>query len=131
MITESVDSRSAALAGRLALLNTGPGRAHIRIYGGARAAAPAIAPTTPLLVAIELQAPAGAVVDGVLTLLAQGPATAVASGRATWARVVNAAGATAFDMDAGPVDSVNSECILSSDLITAGGSVSLISATLE
>lgn len=129
MITESVDSHSAAMAGRLAFLNAGPGAAKAFVCGGAR---PALA-SSPLgstpLVEIALQDPSGSVTDGVLTLLPIAPAQITVSGSATWVRVVNGDGVTAFDMDAGAVGS-GKECILSDVALWAGGSVTLLSAVL-
>lgn len=130
MITESLKSLNAALAGRLAFLNQGAGRPEIRVYGGARPASADHAPTTPLLVPIALQDPAGSVSDGLLTLVPYGPGTILASGTATWARCVNGDGEAAFDLDAGNEGSVNSECVLSKSTLTAGGQVTLLSAVL-
>jgi hypothetical protein len=129
MITESVASLSAALAGRLAFLNTGADPARVRVYGGARAAFVTDAPGTPLLTEVALQTPAGSVAAGALTLLPNAPGLVLSSGAATWVRVVNGAGATAFDLDAGAVAS-GAECILSDTALWAGGSVTILSAVL-
>ena len=129
MITESVDSHSAALAGRLAFLNAGTGAAKVCVYGDAHPALASGAPGSAPLVEIALQDPSGSVAAGALTLLPNGPAQITVSGSATWVRVVNGEGATAFDMDAGAVGS-GKECILSDVALWAGGSVTLLSAVL-
>ena len=129
MITESVDSHSAALAGRLAFLNAGTGVAKVCVYGGVRPALASGSPGSAPLVEIELQDPSGSVAAGALTLLPNGPAQITVSGSATWVRVANGDGATAFDMDAGAVGS-GKECILSDVALWAGGSVTLLSAVL-
>jgi len=129
MITQTVAFNEAALAGRLNFLNTGTGVAVIEIYGGTRPVTAATATSEPLLVSIELQNPAGVVDLGTLELFAVEPALILASGLATWARVKNRNGDTAFDMDAGAVGS-GAECELSQTSLFAGGLVSLVSAVL-
>ncbi len=129
MIDETVECREAALTGRLNFLNTGTGDAGICVYGGTRPASSADAPGTSLLVRIDLEDPAGSVASGALTLAPADPGMIAVSGIATWARVVNQNGDTAFDMDAGEVAS-GAECELSSTLLYAGGLVAVVSAVL-
>lgn len=130
MIRETVPSREAALEGRLALINTGSaGPAKIEVYGGTKPTSVNDAPGTPLLVAIELENPAGVIDAGALELLAVEPGLIMSSGTATWARVTNRAEATCFDMDAGDTLS-SAECKLSQTELFAGGLVSLVSAIL-
>lgn len=128
MIEETTASRGAALQGRLDYINTGTGTAKIQVYGGTRPASVNDAPGTPLLVAIDLQNPAGSITSGVLSLAAVEPGLIMNTGTPTWARVVNRNGATCFDMDAG---TTGVECILSAANLFAGGLVSLISANLS
>lgn len=127
MIEETLNFHSAAHVGRLAFLNTGSGVAAVEVYGGTRAASVNDAPGTPLLVSIPLDNPAGSISGGILSLIADDNGLILVSGTATWARVVNRNGDTAFDMDAGETDA---ECILSTTTLLAGGSVVLISANL-
>ncbi len=54
-LAESTACREAALNGRLTYLDSGASNARVRIYGGTRAATPADAPGTALLVEISLQ----------------------------------------------------------------------------
>lgn len=130
MIAETIAFRESSLSGRLAFINNGTaGPATIEVYGGTRPATAADAPATSPLVIIELTNPAGVVDAGTLELTATGPALILASGAATFARVKNRAGATAFDMDAGAVGS-GAECELSQTTLFAGGLVSLVSAIL-
>lgn len=129
MITESIASREAALGGRLAFLNTGTGTAYVQIYDGVRPISAQDPATGTLLAAVPLADPAGAVDTGALTLDPLEPGLIGATGVATWARVVNRNGATAFDMDVGDTLSA-AECRLSTTQLYAGGSVVIVSAVL-
>ena len=129
MISESAACHEAALTGRLTFLNTGSGVAGVCVYGGVRPATAADAPGSTVLVQIDLTNPAGSVATGSLTLTPVGANMVTASGLATWARVVNRNGDTAFDMDAGAIGS-GAECELSDDTLFAGGMVTISSATL-
>ncbi len=91
----------ARLSGALAFLDTGPGNAAVRIYGDPRPATPADPPTTAMLVQVSLTKPAGSVAAAVLTLTQLEDGLIATSGSATWARVVNGNGDTAFDCDCG------------------------------
>lgn len=129
IVTESLASLEAALAGRLAFLNTGTGVAALRFYGGTKPASAADAPSTPMLVAVELENPAGTVAAGVLTLAPGDPGLILQSGAPTWCRAVNRAGATAFDMDVG-LEGSGAACEVSTLDLRAGGLLSVLSAVL-
>ncbi len=130
MIAESTACREAALAGRLAFLNTGSlGAAAARLYGDPRPASADELPASAMLVEIPLQDPAGGVADGALTLRPREPGMIVHSGLATWARFVNRDGVPAFDLDAGEVGS-GAECELTTTTLWAGGVVAITSAVL-
>lgn len=120
---------SARLQGVVSYLDTGPGFAAIQIYGGTRPATPADAPGSSMLVQIPLTKPCGSVAAGVLTLTGSGNGLIANSGAATWARVVNADGATAFDCDAGQGAGAW-EVQLVQAFLYAGGDAALQSATL-
>lgn len=124
MIEETQAFRESALTGRLDFLNTGAGVAKVNVYGGTRPASVDDVPGTFVLVAIDLDNPAGVVSAGELTLTPVDAALVTNSGTATWARVTNRNDATAFDMDVGV------ECVLSSTTLYAGGQVTLVSAVL-
>lgn len=129
MIEISQAHTSALLAGTKGFLDDDPGgRARIRLYAGVR---PAIngSPTGTLLAEIRLQQPCGAVNNGVLTLLADGDGLVLAAGTPTWARVVTASGATAWDCDVSD-NNGSGEIKLESTTLYAGGSVRLSSAIL-
>lgn len=130
MIKESTASREAGLNGRLTFLSAGTGTAAVRIYGGTRPAFPTDAPGSAMLVAVTLTNPPGTVASGQLSLTATGPATVVASGTATWARVINENGDAAFDMDVGLTGS-GAELILTQTQLFVGGQVSITSAVLS
>jgi hypothetical protein len=129
MIEETVACREAALTGRLSFLNTGTGTAAVQIYGGTRPGSVNSAPGSSPLVTIPLDNPAGAVSSGSLVLDPFAPGLIAVTGEATWARVINRNGATAFDLDAGAVGSA-AEVQLSQTQLYAGGSVAIVSATL-
>lgn len=129
MISETEACRSSALTGRLNFLNTGSGDAAVRVYGGTRPADAETAPSGPPLVELLLNNPAGVVSGGLLTLDPVGATMISTSGTATWVRVVNRAGSTAFDMDAGAAGS-GAECELSDVTLFAGGLVTIVSAVL-
>lgn len=130
MIEETTTCREAALSGRLDFLNTGTGDAAIRVYGGTRPASVNDVPGTDLLVQVLLQNPAGAVSAGALILIPADTGQIAITGTATWARVVNQNGDTAFDMDAGLTGS-GAECVLTEVDLYAGGLVSVVSAVLQ
>jgi hypothetical protein len=130
VIAESTACREAALAGRLAFLNTGSlGAAAARLYGDPRPASADGLPASAMLVEIPLHDPAGVVADGALTLLPRDPGMIVHSGLATWVRFVNRDGATGFDLEAGETGS-GIECDLTTTTLWAGGVVAITSAVL-
>lgn len=130
MISETAACRQAALEGRLIFLSTGTGVAAIKIYAGTRPASAADAPgASVMLVQIDLTSAVGAVSGAALTLNAVGAGLIAESGVATWARVINRNGATAFDMDVG-LSTSSAECKLVDTTLYAGGQVALISASL-
>jgi len=128
-ITITTALNNARLAAVLAFLDTGAGNAAIQIYGATRAATPATAPAAPELVSIPLTKPAGSVSNGTLILTALSPGLIMVSGVATWARVVNGAGAVAFDCDAGQGAGAWAVQLVQSSLL-AGGDAKLTSAIL-
>ena len=117
----------ARLQGTLTYLDTGAGNAAVRIYGGTRPATPADTPGSAMLVQVELTKPAGTIAAGVLTLTQQADGMIANSGTATWARIVNGAGATAFDCDAG--EGIGAwEVQLATATLYAGGDAKIVSA---
>lgn len=95
-IAEHLDSKQQAMLGRLTFLDTGAGVARVRIYAGTR---PAVTDPPPIAFIVELPLldPSGSVSSGVLTLAPGASQLNPSSGVATWARVVNGNGDTAFD----------------------------------
>lgn len=128
-VTESTASHEAALNGRLTYLDTGTGRAKLRLYDGERplvTAEPEVG--SNLISEVTLTDPAGAVAAGTLTLTADGAGDVLVTGTATWARVINGDGATAFDMSAGVTGS-GADCIVSDAVLYQGGVVTIVSAS--
>jgi len=117
----------ARLQGTLTYLDTGAGNAAVRIYGSTRPATPADTPGSAMLVQVELTKPCGTITAGVLTLTQQADGMIANSGTATWARIVNGAGATAFDCDAG--EGIGAwEVQLATATLYAGGDAKIVSA---
>ena len=132
-IVETTESRMAALAGRLAFLNTGPsGNAQVLIFGTTRPGSPSDAPGAAPMVTILLQNPVGTVEAGGMTLVQVEPGLIMTGGAPTWARVVSRAGTTAFDMDVALDGDEESDatCRLSTLALFPGGLVSITSAVL-
>ena len=74
----------------------------VRIYDGIRPAnADTAISTQNLLIALELDDPAGTVTNGVFTATAIDQTLVTAAGTAAWARVVDSSEATVFDADVG------------------------------
>lgn len=126
-VTISIAHNEARLGGTLTFLDTGPNQARIRIYGGVRPASGA-APGT-LLVEIPLDQPAGVVSGGVLTLSSAALPLITNSGVATWARIVTANAAYAFDCDVSDNTGAG-EIQLPNTTLFAGGKTSLVSGVL-
>jgi hypothetical protein len=129
MIDITADLNEARLAGTLAFLDTGTGNAAIQIYGGTRPGSVSNAPGSPMLVSIPLTKPAGTISGGLLSLTQQEDGLILTSGIATWARVVNGNGATAFDCDAGQGPGAWEVQLVQVQLF-AGGGARLVSAVL-
>jgi hypothetical protein len=87
--------------GSIADLDTGTGNAAVRIYGGTRPASPVDVHGSAMLTQISLTKPCGTVDAGLLTLTQLEDGLILETGIATWARIVNGDGLTAFDCDAG------------------------------
>jgi len=120
---------AARLTGTVAYLDSGTGNAAVRIYGGTRPATAADTPTSAMLVQISLTKPCGTVSAGVLSLTQLEDGLISNSGIATWARVVNGDGATAFDCDCG--EGMGAwEVQLAQAQLFAGGAARITSATL-
>jgi len=128
-ITITTAHNDARLGGTLAYLDTGTGNAAVRIHGGTRPATPADVPTSAMLVQVGLTKPAGSVAAGVLTLTQLEDGLIAETGIATWARVVNGNGDTAFDCDCGEGAGAW-EVTLAQTQLYAGGAARITSAVL-
>lgn len=126
-VTISQAHNTARLNGTLAYLDTGSGHARIRIYDGVRPASGGGA--TTLLTEIALDKPSGAVANGILTLTSADIPLVLASGTATWARIVNGNGDMALDCDVSNQAGTGDIKLVSTSLY-AGGKAVLSSATL-
>ena len=125
----TVEHNEARLAGTLSFLDAGSNPARLRIYGGTRPATPATTPTSAMLVEIRLAKPAGAILNGLLTLTQQEDGLITASGIATWARLVNGDDVTALDLDCSGTDG-NGDVKLASTTLYLGGDARMVSAIL-
>ena len=120
---------NARLQGVINFLDTGAGNAAVRIYGSTRAASVDDVPGSAMLVQVALSKPCGTVTGGVLTLTQLENGMVANSGTATWARVVNGDGDTAFDADAGEGAGAW-EVQLALATVYAGGDAQIVSAVL-
>lgn len=121
---------AARLAGTLAFLDTGATNpARLRLYGGARPASPLDATSEALLVEIALTKPAGVMTGGALSLTQADNGLILASGIATWARLVNGEDVTALDMDCSDTNGAG-DVKLATTTLYAGGQAQLVSAIL-
>ncbi|MFT7722227.1 MAG: hypothetical protein QM788_05290 [Roseateles sp.] len=118
----------ARLTGTLSYLDLGANPAKLRLYNGTRPATGG-APTT-LLAEIVLDKPAGTVAGGALTLASSDLSLCQATGTATWARIVNGAGAVVADGDVSTVAAGTGQVQLDEVNLLAGGRVQLVSAVL-
>lgn len=126
--TISQAHNEARLSATLALLDSGVGNARIRLYNGTRPANGG-APTT-LLVEIELDKPSGTVAGNVLTLTSSDVPLCLATGTATWARIVNGAGAFVADGDVSTSAAGTGQVQLDDVNLLLGGVVQLVTAVL-
>jgi len=130
MIAITTALSEARLSGTIAFLDTGAGNAAVRIYGEIRPATPADTPTSVMLVQVSLTKPCGTVTAGVLTLTQLEDGLIAETGTATWARIVNGDGATAFDCDCGAGIGAW-EVQLPQTTLFAGGSARLTSVSVS
>jgi len=129
MIAITTPLADARLSSVATFLDTGANNAAVRIYGETRPATPTDTPTSELLVQISLAKPCGVVSAGTLTLSQLEDGLINATGTATWARVVNADGAAAFDCDCG--EGIGAwEVRLAQVALFAGGAARITSAVL-
>ena len=129
MIAISSTLNDARLLAVAQYLDSGMGSGAVRIYGGTRPSTPADTPSSAMLVQISLTKPCGTVDAGLLTLTPAGNGLIVETGAATWARVVNGDGVTAFDCDAGQGAGAW-EVQLVTALLYAGGDAAMQTAVL-
>jgi len=115
--------------GSISDLDSGTGSAAVRIYGGTRPATPDDTPSSAMLVQITLTKPCGTVADGLLTLTQLEDGLIAETGVATWARIVNGDGLTAFDCDAGQGAGAWEVQLVQTQLY-AGGDARITSAVL-
>jgi hypothetical protein len=101
----SLSVSGSTLAEVLAALDTGPISAGIQIYSGTRPPEGGLPGTSVLLTRISLQKPAGTISGGLLTLLQLEKGLVLASGTATWARVVTSNDEYVFDGNVGLIAS--------------------------
>lgn len=121
----------ARLDATLAFMGAGEARARLLIYAGAR---PALgdAPIGSLLVEMVLMDPPGDVVADTLILTPTDEAMVMVmvSGVATWARIINGAGALVLDCDVSDPEG-EGEVTLPTTQLYAGGYARLVSAVLR
>ena len=128
-LTVTTAHANARQSGSLAHLDTGTGNAAVRIYGGVRPATPATVPSSAMLVQVSLTKPCGTVNAGLLTLTQLEDGLISGTGIATWARIVNGNGDTAFDCDCGKGAGAW-EVQLADTQLYAGGAARIVSAIL-
>jgi hypothetical protein len=128
MIEISAALNASRLNGVIAFLAIGAENAKVHLYDGAR---PVLGgtPAGTLLTSIVLVEPLGTVADGFLTLAPTPEAMILASGEATWARIVNGDGALAWDCDVSDLNGTG-ELRLASTTLYAGGYTRIVSGTL-
>lgn len=112
----------------ISFLALGATNAKVQIYDGTQ---PALGetPTGNLLVEVLLVEPIGSVADGVLTITPTDEYMIVATGTATWARVVNGDGTLAWDCAVSDLAG-EGPLKLSSTLLYAGGYTRIVSGAL-
>ena len=127
----SPEALAYALAGFQAHLELGSGAGAIQVYNGTKADPPGAAITTQVkLLEFTLADPVGTITGTALDLTAVGAALVMNSGTPTWARIVNGNGDWHADADAGGPASTAAVKV-STGVVTAGGEVDLLSATIQ
>lgn len=127
IVTISAAHNNARLAATIFYLDLGAAHARIRLYDGIQPASGG--PVTNLLAEIALDKPCGVVATNALNLTSADVPLVLASGSATWARIVNGNGDMAIDCDVS--DSAGAGAIkLIDTTLYAGGKVVLASAVL-
>jgi hypothetical protein len=124
----STAHNEARLTGTRDFLDTGSGNAKLRLYNGTRPSNGGT-PTT-LLAEIMLDDPCGTVASGQLTLTSSDTPLCLATGTATWARLINAAGNHVADGDVSTVAAGTGQVQLDDVNLLAGGRVQIVSAVL-
>lgn len=112
------------LQATLAFLDDAPGNAQLAVYEGARGD-----PLAALLVTLPLAKPAGAVTAGQLLLAPGAPTQNLASGQATWARLMSASGALAAELDVSDTLGTG-EIKLETVTLFVGGETALVSGVI-
>lgn len=121
-------TRSNRMDALEAYIDAGSGSATLEIRTGTQPANANTAATGTLLATLALNDPAGTQSGGVITIDVTPAitATAVATGTAGWARLINAAAATVLD---GSVGTTGTDFIIDSTSITSGQSVALVAVS--
>lgn len=126
--TISTEHNEARLTGTRDFLDLGSNPAKLRLYNGTRPANGG--PVTTLLAEIKLDKPCGTVADGMLTLTSADTPLCLATGEATWGRIVNGNGTFAQDGNVSTVEAGTGEIQLDDVNLLAGGRVQVILAIL-
>lgn len=129
----SIALNTARLQATLNFLDSGAGNAAVQIYGSDMADTPEDAPSSAMLVQVELTKPCGTITDGVAALTQLADGMIATSGIATWARFVNGDGVAAVDCKAGsgPQDPESPYQVeLTTTALYAGGDAQIVSAVL-
>ena len=127
----NVTARNAFLSTVASLVDAGTGAGLIRLYSGTRPATGGAITTQVLLASLTFSDPAfGAPSNGSMTANSIGSdLSADDSGTATWFRIENSDGTFVADGNVGVFGS-GADLELSTNIITDGGSVSLVAATI-
>lgn len=130
MVRITAAHNTARLAGTLAFLATGQDAARITLYAGAMPAEAGGATGELALATITLASPPGAIGgDGLLHLTAADEGLCIASGIATWARIVAGDGAVALDVDVSD-EAGGGALTLANTQLYLGGGARLLSAEI-
>lgn len=124
-IRDSATLRNDFATARGTRIDGGSGPGKIRIYTGPQPADVATAASGTLLVEITLNDPSGSAAAGVFTFTVAPPpvGSAVATGTAGWARVLDSANTAVTD---GTVGTVGTDFIIDTTAITTGQLVALV-----